>query len=85
VGGRIGVFEGNGGDLRIGLSRQSLHNGQRWIHEPLRLNVFLAAPLAAIEAIVAKHDIVRQLHAHHWLTLFHLDPDTRNTLPLSRG
>ncbi|MEJ1267947.1 putative inorganic carbon transporter subunit DabA [Pantoea ananatis] len=30
VGGRIGVFEGNGGDLRIGLSRQSLHDGERW-------------------------------------------------------
>ena len=35
VGGRIGVFEGNGGDLRIGLGRQSLHDGTRWVHEPL--------------------------------------------------
>ncbi len=28
VGGRLGVFEGNGGDLRIGLPLQSLHDGQ---------------------------------------------------------
>ncbi|WP_150326401.1 putative inorganic carbon transporter subunit DabA, partial [Enterobacter hormaechei] len=36
VGGHIGVFEGNGGDLRIGLSQQSVHDGKRWLHEPLR-------------------------------------------------
>ena len=37
VGGNIGVFEGNGGDLRIGLPLQSLHDGKRWRHTPLRL------------------------------------------------
>ena len=26
------MFEGNGGDLRIGLAQQSLHDGQRWVH-----------------------------------------------------
>jgi len=29
VGGHLGVFEGNGGDLRIGLSLQSLNDGER--------------------------------------------------------
>ena len=37
VGGAIGVLEGNGGDLRVGLPMQSLHNGRAWMHEPLRL------------------------------------------------
>lgn len=32
VGGHLGVFEGNGGDLRIGLSLQSLHDGDHWVH-----------------------------------------------------
>ncbi|WP_285518399.1 putative inorganic carbon transporter subunit DabA, partial [Thermolongibacillus altinsuensis] len=36
IGGRIGVFEGNGGDLRIGIPRQSLSDGRSWRHEPLR-------------------------------------------------
>ncbi|MDP5071600.1 MAG: DUF2309 domain-containing protein, partial [Congregibacter sp.] len=33
VGGNIGVFEGNGGDLRIGLPLQSIHDGQQWMHD----------------------------------------------------
>jgi uncharacterized protein YbcC (UPF0753/DUF2309 family) len=70
VGGTIGVFEGNGGDLRIGLSRQSLHDGQQWVHEPLRLTVVVDAPQAAIDDIVARHAIVRQLLEHGWLHLW---------------
>lgn len=61
VGGNLGVFEGNGGDLRIGLSRQSLHDGERWAHEPLRLTVVIDAPQAAIEAVICKHAVVKQL------------------------
>jgi len=73
VGGTIGVFEGNGGDLRIGLSRQSLHDGQRWLHEPLRLTVVIDAPQAAIDAVIAKHEVVQQLLDHRWLHLWRFD------------
>ena len=44
--GLIGVLEGNGGDLRVGLPMQSVHDGARFVHEPLRLNVFIEAPVA---------------------------------------
>lgn len=71
VGGHIGVFEGNGGDLRIGLSKQSLHDGQKWMHEPLRLTVLIDAPVEAIEAIITRHTIVRQLLDNGWLHLWH--------------
>ncbi|MET3431119.1 uncharacterized protein YbcC (UPF0753/DUF2309 family) [Herbaspirillum seropedicae] len=70
VGGAIGVFEGNGGDLRIGLARQSLHDGQRWLHEPLRLTVVIDAPEAAIERVIAAHAVVRQLLENGWLHLW---------------
>ncbi|MBC7435850.1 MAG: DUF2309 domain-containing protein [Bdellovibrionales bacterium] len=70
VGGRIGVFEGNGGDLRIGLGRQSLHDGVRWMHEPLRLTVVIDAPAASIERIIAGHTVVRQLIENGWLHLW---------------
>jgi len=70
VGGRIGVFEGNGGDLRIGLAHQSLHDGRRWVHEPLRLTVVIDAPQAAIDGVIAKHDVVRQLLDNGWLHLW---------------
>jgi hypothetical protein len=56
VGGAIGVLEGNAGDLRVGLPMQSLHDGKQWMHEPMRLSVFLEAPQAAIDDIIARHD-----------------------------
>ena len=76
VGGQIGVFEGNGGDLRIGLSRQSLHDGQRWQHEPLRLTVVIDAPQAAIERVIGAHRVVRDLLDHGWLHLWRYEGDT---------
>ena len=73
VGAHIGVFEGNGGDLRIGLPLQSLHNGQRWMHMPLRLSVFIEAPRKAIDAVLEKHAHVRALVQNGWLSLFQID------------
>ena len=75
VGGSIGVLEGNGGDLRVGLPLQSLHNGERWVHEPLRLNVFLEAPKSEIDRIIAKHELVRELVENRWLFLFQIDDE----------
>ncbi|WP_442785062.1 YbcC family protein [Actimicrobium sp. GrIS 1.19] len=73
VGGNLGVFEGNGGDLRIGLSRQSLHDGERWVHEPMRLTVVIDAPQAAIEAVTGKHAVVKQLLDNGWLHLWRFE------------
>lgn len=75
VGGRIGVFEGNGGDLRIGLARQSLHNGERWVHRPLRLSVVIDAPQEMIDKILTEHAAVRDLVLHGWLYLLRIDSD----------
>ena len=73
VGGRIGVFEGNGGDLRIGLSRQSLNDGVRWMHEPLRLTVVIEAPVDAIDRVIGRHDVLRHLLDNGWLHLLAID------------
>ncbi|TXI29637.1 MAG: DUF2309 family protein, partial [Aquipseudomonas alcaligenes] len=73
VGGHIGVFEGNGGDLRIGLARQSLHDGQQWMHRPLRLHVVIEAPQAMIDRVIEAHAVVRDLVQHGWLHLLRLD------------
>jgi hypothetical protein len=75
VGGHLGIFEGNGGDLRIGLPMQSLHDGARWVHTPLRLSVFIEAPRPAIEAVLAAHATVRALVTNGWIALFQLDAD----------
>jgi uncharacterized protein len=76
VGGHIGVFEGNGGDLRIGLPMQSLHDGHGWRHTPLRLAVFIEAPTTMIDRVIDQHEVVRQLVDNHWLHLFAIDGDT---------
>ncbi|MBC7940252.1 MAG: DUF2309 family protein, partial [Chitinophagaceae bacterium] len=75
VGGRIGVFEGNGGDLRVGLARQSLHDGEHWRHEPLRLTVVIDASAEAIECVIANHAVVRQLLDNDWLHLWRFTAD----------
>ena len=76
VGGHIGVFEGNSGDLRVGLPLQSLHDGRQWVHTPLRLSVFIEAPRDRIDSVIAAHETVRQLAANRWLYLFRVDSDT---------
>jgi uncharacterized protein YbcC (UPF0753/DUF2309 family) len=85
VGGNLGVFEGNGGDLRIGLPMQSLHDGSRWMHQPLRLSVYIAAPREPIAQIAARHDTVRDLVDNEWLYLFRLDDDGSTIERLHRG
>ncbi len=85
VGGTLGVFEGNGGDLRTGLALQSVHNGCRWVHEPLRLSVFIEAPETAITAVIARHETVRQLIDNEWLYLFRIDDERGAIQRLYRG
>ncbi|MGE0308085.1 MAG: YbcC family protein [Acidimicrobiia bacterium] len=76
VGGHLGVFEGNGGDLRIGLPMQSLHDGTTLHHRPLRLSVFIEAPRHMIDAIVDAHEIVRNLVGNGWLHLLRIEPSS---------
>ncbi len=85
VGGHIGVFEGNGGDLRIGLPMQSLHDGERWRHEPLRLSAYLAAPPEAIASVVERHEVLRSLTDNDWLHLFALDDQGGAILAYRQG
>lgn len=71
--GGIGVMEGNGGDLRVGLPLQSIHDGIRFIHEPRRLSVFIEAPRERIAAVLAANEPVRQLFDHGWIHLCAMD------------
>jgi uncharacterized protein YbcC (UPF0753/DUF2309 family) len=77
VTGGIGVVEGNGGVLRPGLPRQSVHDGERLAHDPLRLSVCIEAPREAMGDILRRHDGVRALFDNRWLHLFALDDEGR--------
>ena len=85
VGGHLGVLEGNGGDLRIGLSLQSLNDGERWVHAPLRLAVFIEASRPAIDGVLAKHAKLASLVDNEWLHLFQLDATARTVFARRRG
>lgn len=71
--GGVGVLEGNGGDLKVGLPLQSIHDGEKFVHEPRRLSVFVEAPRDRIEAVLRAQPPVRQLFDHGWLHLLSLE------------
>jgi uncharacterized protein YbcC (UPF0753/DUF2309 family) len=75
--GGIGVLEGNSGPMRTGLPWQSVHDGEKYIHEPLRLSVCVEAPREAMSAVLGRHEEVRKLFDNRWLHLFALDEDGR--------
>jgi uncharacterized protein len=74
--GTLGVCLGNGGDLRSGLPMQSLHDGQKWIHDPLRLSVFIEAPREHLSLAISRHPDVARLVDNAWIHLFAIEPGT---------
>jgi uncharacterized protein YbcC (UPF0753/DUF2309 family) len=83
--GTIGVLQGNGGDLQTGLSWQSVHDGKRFIHEPLRLNVFIEAPTEQLDRVLAKHESVAELVENRWIHLFALADEGKSCLRYAGG
>ena len=73
--GTLGVCLGNGGDLRTGLPLQSLHDGEKWVHDPLRLSVFIEAPREHLSLALSRHPEVAHLVNNAWIHLFAIEPD----------
>jgi uncharacterized protein YbcC (UPF0753/DUF2309 family)/NADH:ubiquinone oxidoreductase subunit 5 (subunit L)/multisubunit Na+/H+ antiporter MnhA subunit len=65
----IGVVQGAGRDLRVGLPLQSLYDGERAYHEPMRLLVVVQAPLALLETVIARNPVLRELFDGRWVHL----------------
>lgn len=77
VTGGLGVVEGNGGLLRAGLPWQSVHDGERLVHDPLRLSVLIEAPERAVAQVLYRHPQVRALFDNRWMHLITLDDQGR--------
>ncbi len=71
--GTLGIWEGNSGDLRAGLPLQSLHDGEKWRHEPLRLTTIIEAPRSAINRVINANTEVRNLVDNGWIHLMSLE------------
>ncbi|MEM1444432.1 MAG: DUF2309 domain-containing protein [Planctomycetota bacterium] len=75
--GNIGVVLGNGGDLRTGLAKQSVHAADgSWYHEPMRLQVLVEAERERIDAVLAGQPHVTDLVTNGWVRLFALDRES---------
>ncbi len=74
---QIGVMWGNEGDLLVGLPAQTLRDGERLVHEPVRLTVLIEAPRGRIDAIISKNPVLRDLFRNEWMLLIAADPEDR--------
>jgi uncharacterized protein YbcC (UPF0753/DUF2309 family) len=72
--GRIGIMSGPWSDLRLGLARQTVMNGEAPYHEPMRLLTVVEAPRSQIDKLIARHDVLQHYYHNEWVHLVALDP-----------
>ncbi|NOT23040.1 MAG: DUF2309 domain-containing protein [Nitrospiraceae bacterium] len=73
--GQIGIMSGPWSDLRLGLARQTVMNGDAPYHEPMRLLTIVEAPRERIEKLIARHEVLRHFYHNEWVHLVALDPN----------
>ena len=74
--GRIGIMSGPWSDLRLGLAWQTVMNGDRPYHEPMRLLTIIEAPRARIEKLIARHEVLKHFYHHEWVHLVAREPES---------
>ncbi|GGN52367.1 UPF0753 protein [Novosphingobium indicum] len=73
--GGVGVVQGNGGDLCVGLPYQSLFRDDGTpYHVPQRLLVVVHAPVERVDRIVVETPLLTRLFGNGWLKLVVIDP-----------
>ena len=77
VTGRIGVMTGVQSDLRMGLPVQTVMNGARLYHEPMRLTAIIEAPRDRLSAIINRQPLLEGLFNYRWLNLIAYEPIER--------
>lgn len=84
--GGIGVLQGNGGDLKVGLPMQSLFGDDgSAFHVPQRLLTVVLAPFDLVESVVASNDILERLFGNGWVSLVVIDPETGKAMRWRRN
>lgn len=81
----VGVLEGYSGDLRVGLPLQSVFDGENYQHEPVKLSVVIEAPMEAMNKIIAKHDMVRNLLDNNWIQLLAMNKEGKVSHRYEKG
>jgi uncharacterized protein len=72
--GRFGVMSGPQSDLRTGLAWQTVMNGPRPYHEPMRLLTLIEAPRESIDKVMRNQRHVKRLYDNQWLSMIAIEP-----------
>jgi len=72
----VGVMLGAQSDLQTGLPLQSVNDGRKHFHEPMRLLAILEAPASRISPIIQRHTVLQNLFHNQWVTLVAVDPSS---------
>jgi uncharacterized protein YbcC (UPF0753/DUF2309 family) len=75
--GRFGVMSGPQSDLRTGLARQTVMQGPRPFHEPVRMLTLIEAPRERILRIIGRHRSLQRLYDNQWVHLTVLEPEEK--------
>jgi uncharacterized protein len=73
--GRLGIMSGPQSDLRTGLAWQTVMNGPRPYHEPMRLLALIEAPRDRIDQIIRRHRLLQRLYDNEWVSLMAIEPE----------
>jgi uncharacterized protein len=73
--GRIGIMSGPWSDLRLGLAKQTVMNGEMPYHEPMRLLTIVEAPRERIDKLIERHDVLKNFYHNEWVHLVALEPE----------
>ncbi|WP_447979286.1 DUF2309 domain-containing protein [Candidatus Nitrospira bockiana] len=73
--GRLGIISGPWSDLRLGLARQTVMNGDVPYHEPMRLLTVIEAPRTKIGELIGRHELLQHFYHNEWVHLVALDPE----------
>jgi uncharacterized protein YbcC (UPF0753/DUF2309 family) len=72
--GRMAIMSGPQSDLRTGLAWQTVMNGPRPYHEPMRLLTVIEAPRERIDKIMGNQRHLQRLYDNEWLHLVAAEP-----------
>ncbi len=67
--GRLGVMFGTQSDLRTGLPWQTVMEGERPYHEPMRLLTVVEAPRERLEGLIRHHEVLHRYYHKGWVHL----------------
>jgi hypothetical protein len=78
--GNFGVMQGASGDLLVGLPTQMTE-----MHPPVRSMFLVEAPVARVQAVLKRKEVLRQIVENDWVRLFVRDPYTNKLYRQSKG